>query len=121
MLLAYRRTLAAKNHRRKLLLVAGIAALVIAIPALAAQITYYSGGLPSGGGAHTTGYASRDWNRVYRPTAYTFCLAYNDANYVCDAWSNPFVDNRNATSAQSWCQNSSTQFVSNVTCQTTTP
>ncbi len=108
-------------------LVFSAVALVAATVAVAAISTYYSGGMTSGQLASTSGYYSRDWNRVYRPGGYNFWLGYqasgtNTISWVGpNAWDNPFVDNRNATSAAAWCNNSSSDWVSPVTCQTTTP
>jgi hypothetical protein len=77
--------------------------------------------------ASNPGTASRDWNRVYRPTVNFFDLAYLNAGgsfqgpIHSNAGSNPFVDATAAFLARAWCRNSSGGTVSPVTCQTTTP
>jgi hypothetical protein len=72
--------------------------------------------------------ASRDYNRVYRPTGFTFDLAYlnadgsNQSATHSNAISNPFVDpTGSAFLARAWCRNNSGSTVSPVTCQTTKP
>lgn len=72
--------------------------------------------------------ASRDWNRVYRPSRNFFDLAYLNSNGLfqsavhSNADSNPFVDpTGSAFLARAWCRNSSGGTVMSVTCQTTTP
>jgi hypothetical protein len=72
--------------------------------------------------------ASRDWNRVYRPTGNFFDLAYLNANgsfqsvVHSNAGNNPFVDpTGTAFLARAWCKNTSGGAVATVTCQTTTP
>jgi hypothetical protein len=72
--------------------------------------------------------ASRDWNRVYRPTGNFFDLAYlnTDGTYQSamhsNAGNNPFVDpTGTAFLARAWCRNNSGGAVASVTCQTTKP
>jgi hypothetical protein len=72
--------------------------------------------------------ASRDWNRVYRPTGNLFDLAYLNADGSfqsvthSNAGLNPFVDpTGTAFLARAWCRNNSGGTVMTVTCQTTKP
>ncbi len=72
--------------------------------------------------------ASRDYNRVYRPTGYFFDLAYlnSDGSFQSavhsNAASNPYFDpTGSAFFARAWCRNNSGSTVSPVTCQTTKP
>jgi hypothetical protein len=105
-------------------LCAAVAAmLVMAVPASAwYSIKYHDGGgLQSGEVAYTVGEASREWNKVWRPAAYRFGLAYSGYAWVYDTWSNPFVDNRSAFYAQAQCLNASFDWVQPVTCMTTHP
>ena len=44
----------------------------------------------------TSGQASRQWNKVYRPVGIHFCLQYLSGSCVFNTFSNPFVDNRTA-------------------------
>lgn len=113
--------------RRTAFIVVGLAAMLLTVvaAAIAAISTYYSGGMDFGGYASTCCYYSRDWNRVYRPGGYNFYLGYDSGGSISwvgpDAWDNPFVDLRTRTSAAAWCNNASSDFVTPVTCQTTTP
>jgi len=102
--------------------------LALAAAAYGAVSTYWGpNGMVAGQISGTCCYYSRDWNRVYRPTGYGFNLTYSSDGMTYwswvgpNAWDNPFVDQRNATSATAHCNNSSSDFVSNVTCQTTVP
>lgn len=71
--------------------------------------------------AHTVAYASREWNKFWRPVGYSFGLKYTAFSYIFDTWSNPFVDNRNAFNAQAYCLNNTGSLVSSITCMTTYP
>lgn len=101
--------------------------LAFAAAAFAAVSTYYgTAGMASGQIEATSGFYSRDWNRVYRPGGYIFQLTYYSGGccysaWVSNTWDNPFVDQRNATSAMAYCNNYSSYFVNSVTCQTTVP
>lgn len=69
---------------------------------------------------------SREWNRVYRPLYYEFCLQYNGTSFpsgmLCNGFSNPFVDGRDAFLAYAWCTNDDHyNDVYPVTCSTTFP
>lgn len=70
--------------------------------------------------AYTAGYASREWNKFWRPAGYSFGLKYTGFSYIFDTWSNPFVDNRNAFNAQAYCLDNSS-LVNSVTCMSTYP
>jgi len=113
--------------RMTFILVALVAAsLVFAAAAFAAISTYHNGGMVSGQIESTCCFYSRDFNRVYRPGGYVFQLGYSaDGQTISwaapNTWDNPFVDQRNATSAIAFCNNYSSYFVTPVTCQTTVP
>lgn len=65
--------------------------------------------------------ASREWNKVWRPTPRHFCLEYIPGSCVYDTWSNPFVDNRNAFNADAGCWNDDPNSSYPTTCMTTVP
>ena len=119
-----------RRPSRRLLMFASLiaAALTVTTVALASMVTtYFSGSMLSGNVANTAGFASRDYNRVYRPGGYPFHLGYSaDGRTISwvgpDTWDNPYVDTRTATSAEALCNYSgSGGVVSPVTCQTTVP
>lgn len=110
------------SKQRSIVLLGALLAAFYATAALAwSSLTYFDAGLSAGTFAVTNQSASRQWNKVWRPGGYQFGLAYTNLSWVYDTWSNPFVDNRTATSSKAWCLNNSGYYVSPVTCVTTVP
>lgn len=111
-----------RRSRERLLALACL--LLIVLPpsvAMATVVTYYSAGLcPAYGGGDTTGFAIRDYNRVYRPIGNLFKLYYGTGAYWQDAYSNPFVSPNSPSSTSAGCRNQEPHSVTSVTCQTTT-
>jgi hypothetical protein len=113
-------------------LVLALAALLVpAVISWASTVVSYTAvgqTMTNGQTASNATTASRDWNRVYRPTGNVFDLAYlnGDGSFQSTVHSNsafnPFVDPTGAAFlARAWCRNSSGGTVTNVTCQTTRP
>ena len=69
----------------------------------------------------TTGEASREWNKVYRPIGIHFCLQYLSTSCVYNTFSNPFVDNRSIFYDYAGCWNDDTVSSYPTTCITTRP
>lgn len=117
------------SYRILLVLVALVAvSLTFATAAYAAVTTYWgTAGMNPGQISSTCCFYSREYNRVYRPLGYNFRLTYSSdgSSYWSwagpNAWDNPFVDQRNATSAIAVCNNYHHDWVNTVTCQTTVP
>jgi hypothetical protein len=112
------------------LVLAIVALLVpIAISWASTVVSYTTVGqtMSNGQSASNPSAASRDWNRVYRPTVNFFDIAYLNSGgsfqgpVHSNGGSNPFVDTSSAFLARAWCRNSSGGTVPSVTCQTTTP
>lgn len=117
------------KKRTKILLLLGLAAVAIAIPATAfawsSVVTYahdrgYAGFIFS-----TAGYGPRAWNRVYHDQGTLWDLNYCPTSGSCTTWyvgqgENPTVDPRDYGYGQAECYN--LNDVSGVywTCQTTT-
>jgi hypothetical protein len=111
----------------------GLALVALVVPVAigwASTVVSYSAvgqTMVNGQSASNARAASRDWNRVYRPTGNFFDIAYLNANGTfqgpihSNAGSNPFVDSTAAFFARAWCRNGSGGTVTSVTCQTTTP
>lgn len=114
-----------RSSRTRFLAAAAGAATVVLLGASTAlawqSVKYWNAPLRAGHKAQTLGYASRQWNKVWRPIAYNFGLGYSGYRYVYDAWNNPFVDNRNAVYAQAACLNASASLADPVACLTTRP
>lgn len=69
----------------------------------------------------TSGQASRQWNKVYRPVGIHFCLQYLSGSCVFNTFSNPFVDNRTAFYDYAGCWDDDTVDSYPTTCITTHP
>lgn len=100
-----------------------VAALVAAVSAYAyVQVTYFNNtNLCAHCEALTSGQASRQWNKVYRPIGIHFCLQYLAVSCVFNTFNNPFIDNRTAFNDYAGCWDDDTIASNPTTCITTHP
>lgn len=100
-------------------------ALVVARGANAWYSTKYvdSESVPSEYTMITCCQASREWNKIWRPTPIYFCshMPPDVQSYICSLWDNPIVDNRNAFNSWAHCMNYDSVTSYPTTCQTTHP
>lgn len=105
-----------------MLFVVVLAALAMAAAAFAYSTNYVDNAYFGVGDTDwTSDQASRQYNKVWRPLYYEFCLTYGSTGCVTDALNNPFTDTRTAFYDYAGCWNTSGYDVSPVTCQTTHP
>jgi hypothetical protein len=101
------------------------AALVLAVSAYAWVTEKYVDAVfvPASSTRSTSGTASREWNRIWRPTPIIFCshMPPNVLSYVCSYWDNPILDERNAFNSYGHCLNNDGVGSYPTTCQTTRP
>ena len=104
-------------------LLAAVAALVLAASAYAyVQVKYFdNANLCAHCEALTSGAASRQWNKVYRPIGIHFCLQYLSTSCVFNTFTNPFIDNRTAFNDYAGCWDDDTIASNPTTCITTHP
>ena len=104
-------------------LAAVVAGLVTAASAYAyVQVKYFdNANLCAHCEALTSGQASRQWNKVYRPIGIHFCLQYLAVSCVFNTFNNPFIDNRTAFNDYAGCWDDDTIGSNPTTCITTHP
>lgn len=102
---------------------AAVLALIVGVaPAFAYQVhNYWTDPVLAGHTIETNVSASREYNKVWRPSGISFGLSYSTSSWVFNSVANPFVDNRSAFNARARCSNNSGTYASPVTCQTTIP
>lgn len=105
-------------------------ALLVLVPpgvAYAESFNYVDGAFFGAYGyGETSGTASRQYNKVWRPVGTQFTLYfYTSSTYTSwsNTWSNPYTtpDGSGGSAAYAGCQNDTPSSVSPVTCQTTRP
>lgn len=104
-------------------LAAVVAGLVAAASAYAyVQVKYFdNANLCAHCEALTSGPASRQWNKVYRPIGIHFCLQYLSGSCVFNTFDNPFIDNRSAFNDYAGCWDDDSIGSNPTTCITTHP
>jgi len=117
-----------KRHSRPLaffaaLILVGILPAAVTSAQTSSQVTYAQGVNGVGGDWRTTGYAPRQWNRVWRQPGPDWGLSYQYTNgQYCCFWIdniNPTVSHYGISYGRAWCSNLEDNTGVLWTCQTT--
>lgn len=112
----------APRWRTSVVLLVFVSLIMLVAPAYAYQVhNYWTDPVLAGHTIETNVSASREYNKVWRPSGISFGLSYSTSSWVFNSVANPFVDNRSAFNARARCSNNSGSYASPVTCQTTIP